>query len=161
MTADRLSKALRTIACHLPNQFKIPLLRFAGMELDARRIGDNVYFDYPRNIKIGSVVLINSNTCFYAGWGGRIEVGDRVYIGPNCSLCTFTHDIGDAIQRAGKLHYSDISIEEGAWLGMNVTVLPGVHIASGCVIAAGSVVINSTFANGLYGGVPAERIKDL
>lgn len=52
-------------------------------------------------------------------------------------------------------------MEDGCWLGGNVTVLPGVTIGRGCVIAAGAVVTKSCDPNGLYAGVPARRIRDL
>ncbi len=52
MTVDRLSKALRTIACHLPNQFKIPLLRGrvekVGVAPDPKRVGP-----VSRNLEYG------------------------------------------------------------------------------------------------------------
>ncbi|MBR1536811.1 MAG: hypothetical protein IJ630_07725 [Treponema sp.] len=46
------------------------------------------------------------------------------------------------------------------WIGANVTILDGVTVASGCVLAAGSVVTKSTEPNGVYAGVPARRIKE-
>ena len=43
---------------------------------------------------------------------------------------------------------------------MNVTILKGVTIGNGAVIAAGAVVTNSVPANTLVGGVPAKIIKE-
>lgn len=40
-------------------------------------------------------------------------------------------------------------------------LLPGVTVGKGCVVAAGAVVAADCAPNGLYGGVPARRIKDL
>ena len=47
------------------------------------------------------------------------------------------------------------------WICAGAAILPGVQIASGCVIAAGAVVTHSTAPNGLYAGIPAIRKKDL
>lgn len=45
------------------------------------------------------------------------------------------------------------------WLGANVTVLPGVTIGEGSVIAAGAVVIKDVPANMIAAGVPAKVIR--
>jgi maltose O-acetyltransferase len=54
-----------------------------------------------------------------------------------------------------------VTIEDGCWIGANATVLPGVRIAGGTVIAAGAVVTRDCEPNSLYAGVPATRIKAL
>ena len=45
------------------------------------------------------------------------------------------------------------------WLGANVTVLPGVTIGEGSVIAAGAVVTKDVPANMIAVGVPAKVIR--
>ena len=55
--------------------------------------------------------------------------------------------------------YGDIVIDDGVWIGANATILSGVHIAEGCVIAAGAIVTDDTVPYGIYGGVPAKLIK--
>jgi maltose O-acetyltransferase len=54
-----------------------------------------------------------------------------------------------------------VTVGDGCWLGACCIILPGVAIASGCIIAAGAVVSKSTEENGLYAGVPARRIRSL
>lgn len=57
---------------------------------------------------------------------------------------------------------SPVTIEEGVWLGANVTVCPGVKIASRIIIGAGSVVTKDLDKEGwLYAGIPAKPIKPL
>ncbi len=63
--------------------------------------------------------------------------------------------------RAGKSVFNPITIGGGVWIGADVTILPGVKIADGCVIGAGAVVTKSTQPDGLYVGNPSKRIKDL
>ncbi|WP_348642258.1 DapH/DapD/GlmU-related protein, partial [Methylobacterium sp. WL7] len=53
-----------------------------------------------------------------------------------------------------------VSIEDGCWIGANVTVMPGVTIKRGCVIGANSLVVESTDEDCLYYGTPARRIKN-
>lgn len=73
-----------------------------------------------------------------------------------CFICV-NHVIGDSKQRAGKNVYSDINVGTGVWIGAKVTVLPGVTIGNGCVIAAGSVVTFDCEDNCLYAGNPARK----
>lgn len=55
---------------------------------------------------------------------------------------------------------NDISviIEDDVWIGANVTILKGVHIYTGAVIAAGAVVVNDVPKYSIVGGIPAKII---
>jgi acetyltransferase-like isoleucine patch superfamily enzyme len=53
----------------------------------------------------------------------------------------------------------DILIEDDAWIGFGVIVLDGVHIGSGAVIGAGSVVTRDIPANAIAAGIPAKVIR--
>ena len=90
-----------------------------------------------------------------------ITIGENSFLGPNCLLTTVTHEIGNSDQRAGVNLYKSIKIDEGCWLGANVTVLPGVTIGKGCIVGAGSLVNKSLEENYMYAGVPARKIKYL
>ncbi|WP_181437912.1 DapH/DapD/GlmU-related protein [Curtobacterium sp. MCLR17_034] len=52
-----------------------------------------------------------------------------------------------------------VNIGDHAWLSTRVTVLPGVSIGEGAVVAAGSVVTKDLAPYGLYGGVPARKLR--
>lgn len=54
-----------------------------------------------------------------------------------------------------------ITVGDGAWIGANCTILPGVTIGRGAVVAAGSVVTKSIGDNEMYAGVPAKLIRVL
>ena len=54
-----------------------------------------------------------------------------------------------------------IKVENNCWIGARSTILPGVVIHEGCIIAAGSVVVKNCEPHSLYGGVPAKKIKTL
>lgn len=54
-----------------------------------------------------------------------------------------------------------IKIGDNCWFGANVSVMPGVTIGEGCVIAAGAVVTKDMPANSLIAGVPAKVIKTI
>ena len=57
------------------------------------------------------------------------------------------------------MHPKPIHIEGKVWLGSNVTVLPGVTIGEGAIVAAGAVVTKDVESNTIVGGVPAKIIK--
>lgn len=130
-----------------------------GNNVDIRRC---VYFDRPEQVFIGNNSLINYGSNFHIGYNDKaqITIGENVQIGMNCTFSCVSHIIGDKTKRAGTHTYQSIIVEDGCRIGASCTILQGVKIASGCVIAAGSVVTKSTEANGLYAGVPAKRIKD-
>jgi acetyltransferase-like isoleucine patch superfamily enzyme len=53
-----------------------------------------------------------------------------------------------------------IIIGNHVWVGMNATILKGVTIGDGAIIAAGSIVTKDVKANTLVGGVPARILKE-
>lgn len=52
------------------------------------------------------------------------------------------------------------SIGDDCWIGRRAIIMPGVEIAKGCIIGAGAVVTKNTQPYGIYGGVPAKRMKE-
>ena len=115
------------------------------------------YTDCGRNIRIGRNVFINSG-CRFQDQGG-ITIGDGVLIGHNVVLATLNHDIDP--EKRGMMHPSPISIGDNVWIGANATVLPGVTIGDGAIIAAGAVVTKNVEEKTIVGGVPARLIKKI
>ena len=60
-----------------------------------------------------------------------------------------------------KYTYGKVTIKKNAWLGLNVTVCPGVTIGEYAVVAAGAVVTKDVPDFAVVGGVPAKVIKML
>ena len=113
--------------------------------------------DFGKNIHIGENVFINSG-CKMQDQGG-IYIGDDVLIGHNACLLTLNH--AQEAERRADMYPAPIHIEDKAWLGSNVTVLPGVTIGEGAIVAAGAVVTKDVKANTIVGGVPAKFIKNV
>jgi acetyltransferase-like isoleucine patch superfamily enzyme len=92
----------------------------------------------------------------------NVTIGAEVAIGPNCILYSHDHDYTSDSSAAwkGGLICKDITIEDGAWVGSGVTVLPGVTIGKRAVIAAGAVVTKDVPAHAIWGGVPAKQIGE-
>jgi len=113
-----------------------------------------------RNIKIGSEVFINYG--FFFDGSDLLVIGNKVRIGQFVRIITSSHVIGPASQRCTlEAATAPVRVEDGCWIGSGVTILPGVTVRQGCVIAACSLVTTTTEPNGLYAGTPARRIKDL
>ena len=115
------------------------------------------YTDCGKNIKVGKNVFINSG-CRFQDQGG-ITIGDGVLIGHNVVLATLNHDIDP--RKRGTMHPAPITIGNDVWIGANATVVPGVTIGDGAIIAAGAVVTKDVPPNVIVGGVPAKILKKI
>lgn len=114
-------------------------------------------------------------------WRG-VSIGENVHIGPGCTLdypYPYFVIIEDGASLAGndyvlahstpmECHKKCVEsfvaptiIGRNAWVGINVTILPGVVIGEGAIVAAGSVVTKDVPPHSLVGGVPSRVIKYL
>lgn len=113
--------------------------------------------DFGKNTTFGERVFINSG-CVFQDQGG-VRIGNDVLIGHNAVIATLNHDMDPA--RRADMHPAPVSIGDGAWLGSNVTVLPGVSIGAGAVIAAGSIVTKDIPPNVVAAGSPAKVVREV
>lgn len=91
----------------------------------------------------------------------NVHIGDNVNIGAFSRLVTDTHQIAGPQRRAGQWSFPDIRIGNGVFIGVSCTILGGVTIGDGAVVAAGSLVNRDVPAHTIVGGVPARPIKTL
>jgi acetyltransferase-like isoleucine patch superfamily enzyme len=115
------------------------------------------YSDFGENISIGKNVFIN-HACTFMDRGG-ITIEDNVLIGPKVNLVTTNHPINPVERRA--TISNPILIKKGAWIGIGVTILPGVTIGENSIVAAGAVVSKDVPDNVIVGGIPAKFIKSI
>ncbi len=108
---------------------------------------------------IGKDCLITVD-CYF-DLAGKIIIHDDVTIGPQTSIITGSHEIAGPLHRCGKLFHKDVEVGKGVWIGARCTILPGVKIGNGAVVAAGAVVARDVAENTLVGGVPAKVIREL
>ncbi|MFA6204145.1 MAG: acyltransferase [Gallionella sp.] len=97
----------------------------------------------------------------FVGASGGVVVGSNVIMGQKVSFHSENHlyDRLDVPIRHQGTTRQGIVVEDDCWIGSNVTFLDGAHVASGCVIGAGSVVRGYIPANSIAVGVPARVIK--
>lgn len=112
-----------------------------------------VYFDYGAYTHFGRGTFVNHG-CYFMD-GGTIHIGENVFVGPFCGFYTAFHPINYVDRNKGLERALPIVIGDNCWFGANVSVMQGVTIGAGCIIAAGSVVTKDIPENCLVAGVPA------
>lgn len=130
--------------------------RFCGNEL---KILNRVTIYKPENISIGERCGINSNV--WINGSGGISIGDDVLIGPNVLIHSANHNF-DRIDTPINLQgwtFKAVTIEDNVWIGANAIILPGIHIGTGSVIGAGSVVTKNIPPFSVALGNPAKVVK--
>lgn len=160
----------------------INIIRFFILFKKKGHLYKNCSIDIYGSLSVGTGCIIKGNTSICVRKHGSIAVGDNVYIGrfsqiecaeridvydnvtisDNCFISDVTHTIPVVID--GVRHENNagvVSIGCGAWLGRNVSLIPGVSIAEGVVVGSNSVVTNSILApNTIWAGSPARYIRD-
>ena len=141
---------------HEPEEIRQLLSELWGIEVpESVGMFPPFYTDFGKNTTVGERTFINAG-CKFQDQGG-ISIGDDCLIGHNATLCTINH--AQDPDRRGDMEFHPIRIEDKVWLGANVTVLPGVTIGEGAIVAAGAVVTKDVAARTVVGGVPAKLIK--
>lgn len=114
---------------------------------------------YGGTIEIGAHCTVNS-FCMLYGHGG-LKIGDGVRIGAGVVIIPSNHVFENTeipIFRQGNVG-KGICIDDDVWIGANCTILDGVNIGQGAVIAAGATVNKDVEPYSVVGGVPARLIK--
>lgn len=143
-----------------PRRLRRPLLNAVGhMVHDTAVISTDLFLGAYTGLEVGAGSFINYG-CFM-DLGAPTVIGERVAIGYGVMFITISHAVGSADARAGDGFKKSIRIGDGTWIGARATILPGVTVGEGCVIAAGAVVTADCDPHSLYGGVPARKIRAL
>lgn len=141
-------------------EVKNSLLRLCGVKIGEKvKIVGPMTIDVCSNLEIGDECWIGKN--FSINGNKDVIIGKNCDLAPDVCFETGTHKIGDGSRRAGEGYCEPIVIGDGCWLGVRVTVLSGVTIGAGSVVAAGAVVTRNVSPNVVVGGVPAKTIKKL
>lgn len=125
------------------------------LNLDGANIGKGVI------ITCGHSARLDIGVGSYITDGSRIATQQEISIGKKCAISFGVTIMDDDGHGFGDPPYSKpIYIEDNVWIGCNVTVLKGVRIGQGSVLAAGAVVTKSCPPQSLMAGVPAKVIKE-
>lgn len=157
--ATRLSAALGAYRMDEPEP-----IRAAFEELIGKAVGDSFtlippfYTDYGLNLTVGRRVFIGYD-CTFTGHA-PIDIADEVMIAHKVNLITGGHPV-EPDERYAYITGEPIAIDTNVWIGAAATVLPGVHIGAGSVVAAGAVVTRDVPPATLVAGVPATVVRSL
>jgi acetyltransferase-like isoleucine patch superfamily enzyme len=139
-------------------------------------VGDDVIVDgkcvfafavrYCENptLRIGNRVKIGHDTAFTVG--REISIGDDVLIAPGAEMFdTPGHPTDPALRKTGApalpSDVRPIRIEDGAWIGHEARIFPGVTIGRGSVVAEGAHVMSNVPPYVIVAGNPARQIARL
>ncbi|TDX01774.1 acyltransferase [Dinghuibacter silviterrae] len=162
-----LANIVRAVRIYLYNSFiskipihfiRLPLVRCYVILGKGSNVLPNVKIlnrKFKRDfIQIGDHSVVNPS-CLLDGREARIIIGNNVDIARGSWIFTLEHDPQSNLfsSRSG-----DVVIEDYVWIASRVTILPGVRIGRGSVIASGAVVTKDIPPMSIAGGVPAKVI---
>jgi UDP-2-acetamido-3-amino-2,3-dideoxy-glucuronate N-acetyltransferase len=105
------------------------------------------------DVVIGDRVTVKSGVQI---WDGSV-IGDDVFIGPNA---TFSNDLYPRSKQY-PTKFSGVTIHNGASIGANATLLPGITIGEKAMVGAGAVVTKDVPARAVVVGNPAKIVRFL
>jgi acetyltransferase-like isoleucine patch superfamily enzyme len=157
-------------------------LRAQGARVGPKvRIGAGCNITRPKGVHTGTRVVIEPQAVLkLVGARSGVALGDHVFIGrgtlfdlsdvlsigqgtmlaPFCFITDHNHGIASSIPMWQQPTVcAPVRIGADCWLGARVTVLPGVTIGDGAVVAAGAVVTHDVAPGTIVGGVPARFLR--
>lgn len=131
-------------------------------ELTLAPIGPDVVVEPPFYTGIGVDLRFGQNvhigqSCHFEDQGG-IRIGSGCIIDSGVFICTLTRPAEPSAR--GSIIPSPVHIQDDVWIGTRATVLPGVTVGARSVILPGSVVMYDVLPGTVFGGVPAQYLRD-
>lgn len=114
---------------------------------------------FGKNIRFKGFAMLNFNCTLLDS--NIITIGHMALVGPGCSLICTNHALDRMERRQGLFNNKPVTLEDHVWLGVNVTVCPGVTIGEGAVVGAGSVVTKDVPPNVVAAGNPCRVLRPI
>lgn len=115
--------------------------------------------DLGKNVHIGHMVRMDF------GNPNKIHIADNVIISNGVTILCHKRDVSQYYKGESALNlpfiYEDVYIDKGCQLGLNATIMPGVHIGEGAIIGSNAVVTKDVPAWSIAVGFPAKVIKTI
>jgi acetyltransferase-like isoleucine patch superfamily enzyme len=130
--------------------------RRMGLGLDPRaHISKGLELRGAPGATIGQGTIVGFD-CILDGRGG-LTIGEHVNLSSEAAIWTYQHDLrAPDFSVIGR----PVAIGDRAWLSFRCTVLPGVTIGEGAVVAAGAVVTEDVAPWTVVAGIPARKVAD-
>ena len=143
-------------------KFRNFLLRLSGVDIHNTASFCGRSWVYGRGkLYIGAETWLSPGATIHTHIDADIRIGERCDVGPGVEFITGSHVIGTAFRRAARGTASPISVGNACWIGARVTILGGVSIGEGSIVAAGAVVTHNVPPHTLVAGVPAQVKRQL
>jgi acetyltransferase-like isoleucine patch superfamily enzyme len=145
------------------------------------QVGPNVVLKHPETMEFGDNVFIGAQTMIQGRFDGFCRIGSHVWIGPQAYFDA-RHLVledyvgwGPGAKVLGSAHTGEpitepiittglviqpVTVGFGADIGMNASILPGVHIGAQSIVGAGAVVTHDIPDYAIVAGVPARVLRD-
>jgi acetyltransferase-like isoleucine patch superfamily enzyme len=145
------------------------------------QVGPGVTLKHPETMEFGDCVFIGAQTMIQGRFDGHCKIGSHVWIGPQAYFDAREIVLEDYVgwgpgaKVLGSVH-TGVPIAEpiiatelvikpvrvcyGADIGMNASILPGVHIGAHSIVGAGAVVTHNVPEYAIVAGVPARVVRD-
>jgi acetyltransferase-like isoleucine patch superfamily enzyme len=145
------------------------------------QVGPNVVLGNPETIELGDCVFIGAQTMIQGRFDGTCRIGSHVWIGPQAYFDARDLVLEDYVgwgpgaKVLGSVHtgiprddpiittslvIQPVSVGRGADIGMNASILPGVHVGAHSIVGAGAVVTHDVPDYAIVAGVPARVLRD-
>ena len=162
-----IGKTLYSIARLLPSSEKKILgafskrIRYITGKMILAHCGKNVNLEKGSYFTEYCSIGDNSGIGIDAYISGKVCIGDNVMMAPECKIYTRNH----CYERIDiPMNQQDVTVEKpvlignDVWIGVRVTILPGVRIGNHSIVCAGAVVTKDVPEYAIVGGVPAKVI---
>lgn len=127
--------------------------------------GKGLWIEPPLHVAYGIHTRIGDQVYANAGLqlidDSEIVIGDRVMFGPRVTIATAGHPVHPELRADGTQYSAPVVIEDDVWVGASVTILPGVTVGHGSIVAAGAVVTANVPPMSVVGGVPARVLREI
>jgi acetyltransferase-like isoleucine patch superfamily enzyme len=131
------------------------------------RIGRRVRFLKDTTLRVAGRLEIGDGSFFNRGCSivvrDAVKIGQECLFGPWASIYDHDHEVEPAHMPPAQrgIASSPVTIDDNVWIGTKATILRGVRLGEGCVVAAHAVVTKDVAPFTLVAGVPARPIRDL
>jgi putative colanic acid biosynthesis acetyltransferase WcaF len=138
-----------------PSRLKVAVLRLFGAKIGKGvLIRPCVNIKYPWFLEVGNHVWMGEEV--WIDNLGKVKIENNGCISQGALILCCNHNYK---KESFDLMVADITLEEGAWVGANAVVCPGVTLKSHSVLAVNSVLTHDTEPYGIYQGNPAVLVK--
>lgn len=140
--------------CQLRGFLYKPFLKSCGVNF---QVALSVKMENLKNIEIGNNVYVGHGSWINGG-GAGVNLEDEVILGPYVTMVAGNHAMKNGSYRYASAIPRPILIKKGTWLCAKSTVVAGVTIGSGVLVAANAVVTKDVEHDDKVGGIPAKSL---